>query len=60
MSLVLTRRPGEAIQIGPDILITVASIHGQQVRVLIDAPRSIHIIRTELIGRPDPKGGNHE
>lgn len=50
--LVVTRRPGEAIRIGADIFVTIEVISGQQVRVSIDAPRHIPIVRTELDGRP--------
>ena len=46
--LVLTRRPGESIVIGDDIVITIIEIKGGQVRVGIDAPRSIDVYREEI------------
>jgi carbon storage regulator len=46
--LVLTRRRGEAIHIAGNITVTVLEIHGQQVRVGIDAPPTTHIVRAEL------------
>ena len=41
--LVLTRRPGESIVIGQDIIITVIEIKGGQVRIGIDAPREVQV-----------------
>ena len=49
--LVLTRKPGERITIGPDITITVLEVRrsGSTVRLGITAPREI------AIDRPDAK-----
>ena len=46
--LTLTRKSGERIRIGQDIIITVKEIHGNQVKIGIEAPRSIHVYREEL------------
>jgi carbon storage regulator len=46
--LVLTRRLGEAVTIGDDIKIIVVEIDGKQVKIGIDAPRSIDIYREEI------------
>ena len=46
--LVLTRKEDESIQIGPDIRITVVKIAGTTVRIGIEAPSDIKIIRSEL------------
>ena len=46
--LVLTRRPGESIVVGQDIVITVIEIKGGQVRIGIDAPREIDVYREEI------------
>lgn len=46
--LVLTRRPGESIVIGNDIVVTVLEVRSDQVRVGIDAPRSIQVHREEV------------
>jgi carbon storage regulator len=46
--LVLTRRPGESIIVGQDIVITVIEIKGGQVRIGIDAPRDIQVHREEV------------
>lgn len=46
--LVLTRKVGEKILIGDNIVITVVDIRGSQVRLGIDAPRETYVIREEL------------
>jgi carbon storage regulator len=46
--LVLTRKTGEAIQIGDDIEITVLSVKGDQIKLGINAPKSIEIHRKEI------------
>ena len=47
--LVLTRKPGEAICIGKDIVITVNEVDGDKVRIGIDAPKVMTILRQELL-----------
>jgi carbon storage regulator len=49
--LVLTRKPGEAIRIGDNVLITINVIKGNQVRVGIDAPKDVPVVREELLRR---------
>lgn len=46
--LVLTRRLGESITIGDDIVVTVLEVSGNQVRLGITAPRSVRILREEI------------
>ena len=46
--LVLTRRPNEAIVIGDNVVITILSVQGNQVRVGIDAPRDVIVDREEI------------
>ncbi len=46
--LVLTRKLQEQITIGQDITITVLRVKGNSVRIGIDAPRSVHVVRGEL------------
>ena len=46
--LVLTRKTTEKIQIGENVTITILRVKGQAVRVGIDAPRDVRIVRTEL------------
>ena len=49
--LVLTRRLGESITIGDDIRIIIVDVEGSQVKVGIDAPKSIKIYREELYAK---------
>lgn len=52
--LVLTRRVGEAIELGDDIRIEVAHIRGESwVHVGIEAPAGTQVLRAELLER-DP------
>lgn len=46
--LVLTRRPGETIRIGTDVTVTVLEVRGDQIRIGIDAPRSVKVHREEV------------
>jgi carbon storage regulator len=46
--LVLTRKSGEAIQIGEDIEISVVSVKGDQVKLGINAPKNVEIHRKEI------------
>lgn len=46
--LVLSRRESQSIMIGKDIVITVVSIRGDQVRIGIEAPRSVTVHRQEV------------
>jgi carbon storage regulator len=49
--LILTRRQGESLRIGEQIVVSVLSIKGNQVRIGISAPRSIAVYREELYAR---------
>lgn len=49
--LVLTRKPLEQIIIKDDIVITIVSVSGDRVRVGIEAPRDMSILRAELIDK---------
>ena len=46
--LVLTRRPGESVMVGDDVVITVLEVRGDVIRVGIKAPRSIQVHREEV------------
>ena len=45
--LVLTRKSGELVEIGNDIVVTVTEIMGSSVRLGIEAPRHISIRRPD-------------
>jgi carbon storage regulator len=47
--LVLTRKAGERILIGDDIVITILDTRGDGIRVGIDAPRGVNIQRDEIV-----------
>jgi len=47
--LVLSRRIGEAIQIGADIELVVVAVRGDRVRLGIRAPRQVQVVRRELL-----------
>ena len=47
--LVLTRKPGEKILLGDDIVITVLESRGDSIRIGIDAPRGVRIQREEVL-----------
>jgi carbon storage regulator CsrA len=49
--LVLTRKAKQQIQIGPHITITILQIKGQAVRVGVEAPREMCVLRTEIAKR---------
>jgi carbon storage regulator len=47
--LLLTRKPGEFIQIGDNIRIHFFSINGRQMKIGIEAPRDVNVMRSELL-----------
>jgi carbon storage regulator len=49
MALVLGRRPGESIIINGNIKITVVKTEDQMLRLRIDAPKDVSIVREEVI-----------
>lgn len=51
--LVLSRKRFQSIKISDDITITVVKIEGNQVRLGIEAPRGISIVRSELLELDD-------
>lgn len=56
--LILTRRISESVIIGDDVKITVLGIKGNQVRLGIDAPKSVSVHREEIYQRiQGEKGG---
>jgi carbon storage regulator len=46
--LILTRRPGERVVIGDEILVTVIGVSGHTVRLGIAAPEGVPIYREEI------------
>lgn len=54
--LVLSRRAGQTLLIGKDIVLTVNRVAGNRVTVSIEAPKSLHIVRGELRDKPAEPG----
>ncbi len=46
--LVLSRRQGQAIVIGDNVVVRIVELKGDQVRLGIDAPRSVIVHREEI------------
>lgn len=49
--LVLTRKAKQQIQIGPYVTITILQVKGQAVRVGIEAPKDVTVLRSELAAK---------
>lgn len=54
--LVLTRKQGEAIYVGAEIVIRLVRVKGGQVRVGIEAPKNVTILREEIGDGPRDAG----
>ena len=46
--LIITRRPGEKIMVGADVVVEVIEVNGSSVRIGIAAPKSIPVYREEI------------
>jgi carbon storage regulator len=49
--LILTRRVGEAVVIGEEVTVTVLGVKGNQVRIGVNAPKSVTVHRDEIYER---------
>lgn len=47
--LILQRKAGQSLRIGDDITVTIVAVENNRVRIAIDAPTDISILRSELI-----------
>jgi len=56
--LVLSRKPGEKVAIGENIILTVLEVVGGRVRIGIDAPDDVRILRGELAFWLDSEKGD--
>jgi carbon storage regulator len=53
-NLSLTRRNGESIVIGDEIVISVVEVQGGRVRLFIKAPKGVKIQRLEIVSEDNP------
>jgi len=49
--LILTRRVGEAVVINEEVTVTILGVKGNQVRVGVNAPKSVSVHREEIYER---------
>ena len=49
--LILTRRVNEALMVGDEVTVTVLGVHGNQVRIGINAPKEVAVHREEVYDR---------
>jgi len=49
--LILTRRVGESLIIGDDIIINILGVNGNQIRIGVKAPKEISVHREEIYNR---------
>jgi carbon storage regulator len=49
--LIMTRNVKQSLKIGPDITVAVIGVNGKQVRIGIDAPKEIAVLREEVAKR---------
>lgn len=47
--LILQRKAGEAIHIGEDVVIRISEINSDRVKIAIEAPKGLSIMREELL-----------
>ncbi|HLW73578.1 MAG TPA: carbon storage regulator CsrA [Gammaproteobacteria bacterium] len=60
--LILTRRVGETLMIGDEVTVTVLGVKGNQVRLGVNAPRTVAVHREEIYERikREKEGGGGE
>jgi len=58
--LVLSRKESQRIKLGESIVVTVVRVMGDKVRLGIEAPSDVLILREELDPRVAPAGFDHE
>ena len=52
--LVLSRKTGESIVVGSDVHVQVIDVIGNRVKLGIEAPRSLRVLRSELVEEDEP------
>ena len=54
--LIITRRPGQRVMVGDDVIIAVVDVKGANVRIGIEAPKEVPIYREEVLPERAPNG----
>jgi carbon storage regulator len=55
--LILSRRESERVHLGDEIVLTIVRVNGDKVRIGVEAPPHVKILRTELevsLAEPEP------
>lgn len=52
--LVITRKEGETVQIGPDVWVKLLHVSGRSARIGIAAPADLKILRDNHVGYVEP------
>jgi len=58
--LILTRRVGESVFIGENVVVTVLGVKGNQVRIGVEAPKDVAVHRQEIYERIQREGDHHK
>ncbi len=58
--LILTRKVGESLMIGDEVIVTVLGIKGNQARIGVNAPKEIAVHREEIYDRIQHEGNNSQ
>lgn len=56
--LILTRRVGEALVVGDEIIINILGVKGNQVRIGVDAPKTVSVHRQEIYKKIQKESSN--
>jgi carbon storage regulator len=55
--LILTRRVGESVMVGTEVIVTVLGVKGNQVRLGVNAPKEVAVHREEIYERVQEEKG---
>lgn len=58
--LILTRRVGETLMVGDEVTVTVLGVKGNQVRLGVNAPKSVAVHREEIYKRIQDEAQRHK